>query len=180
LCAASDRGDIVTDSKSGKDKSGDISRRAFLGTSAGAAAASLLGKSNEAEAQASPTSGRQALPGQSAEAADRDVGNVSPPAVVRAAQRPGSDLMVQVLRDLEIEYVAANPAASFEGLQESIINYGDTPNEMPQFISALHEESSVMRSPRAGRWRCCCTEPSASCIRRWRSTRHFSTRHPLC
>jgi hypothetical protein len=162
LCAASDRGDIVTDSKSGKDKSGDISRRAFLGTSAGAAAASLLGKSNEAEAQASPTSGRQALPGQSAEAADRDVGNVSPPAVVRAAQRPGSDLMVQVLRDLEIEYVAANPAASFEGLQESIINYGDTPNE------------------RAGRWRCCCTEPSASCIRRWRSTRHFSTRHPLC
>jgi thiamine pyrophosphate-dependent acetolactate synthase large subunit-like protein len=143
LCAASDRGDIVTDSKSGKDKSGDISRRAFLGTSAGAAAASLLGKSNEAEAQASPTSGRQALPGQSAEAADRDVGNVSPPAVVRAAQRPGSDLMVQVLRDLEIEYVAANPAASFEGLQESIINYGDTPNEMPQFISALHEESSV-------------------------------------
>jgi hypothetical protein len=149
LCAASDRGDIVTDSKSGKDKSGDISRRAFLGTSAGAAAASLLGKSNEAEAQASPTSGRQALPGQSAEAADRDVGNVSPPAVVRAAQRPGSDLMVQVLRDLEIEYVAANPAASFEGLQESIINYGDTPNEMPQFISALHEESSVNPRPHA-------------------------------
>ncbi len=51
--------------------------------------------------------------------------------------------MVQVLRDLGIEYVAANPAASFEGLQESVINYGDPPNEMPQFVSALHEESSV-------------------------------------
>lgn len=51
--------------------------------------------------------------------------------------------MVQVLRDLEIEYVAANPAASFEGLQESIINYGNPPNVMPQFVSALHEESSV-------------------------------------
>jgi len=83
------------------------------------------------------------VPGQSAEAAARDAGNARPPAVVRAAQRPGSDLMVQVLRDLGIEYVAANPAASFEGLQESIINYGDTPNEMPEFITALHEESSV-------------------------------------
>jgi thiamine pyrophosphate-dependent acetolactate synthase large subunit-like protein len=133
----------VTDSKENEKKPGDISRRAFLGTSAGAAAASLLGDSKAAEAQASPNQDRPALPGQSAEAADRDVGSAKPPAVVRAAQRPGSDLMVQVLRDLEIEYIAANPAASFEGLQESIINYGDTPNRMPQFISALHEESSV-------------------------------------
>jgi hypothetical protein len=136
-------GGIVTDSKENKEKSGDISRRAFLGTSAGAAAASLLGKTNTAEAQTAASSSRPALAGQSAEAADRDVGSAMPPAVVRAAQRPGSDLMVQVLRDLEIEFIAANPAASFEGLQESIINYGDTPNEMPQFISALHEESSV-------------------------------------
>ena len=136
-------GGIVTDSKKTKEKSGDFSRRAFLGTSAGAAAASLLGKGDSAAAQAAPSDIRSAIPGQSAEAADRDVGNARPPAVVRASQRPGSDLMVQVLRDLGIEYAAANPAASFEGLQESIINYGDTPNEMPQFISALHEESAV-------------------------------------
>jgi hypothetical protein len=133
----------VSDPKTDKDKTAEISRRAFLGTSAGAAAASLLGKTDTAKAQESATSGRPALAGQSAEAAERDVGNARPPAVVRAAQRPGSDLMVQVLRDLEIEYIAANPAASFEGLQESIINYGETPNVMPQFISALHEESSV-------------------------------------
>ncbi len=133
----------MTDSKLNKDRSGEISRRAFLGTSAGAAAASLLGKSEGAAAQSAPPAVRATLPGQSAEAADRDVGDARPPVVVRAAQRPGSDLMVQVLRDLAIEYVAANPAASFEGLQESIINYGDTPNEMPEFISALHEESSV-------------------------------------
>ena len=133
----------MAESKENKEKSGDISRRAFLGTSAGAAAASLLGKTNTAEAQTAASSSRPALAGQSAEAADRDVGSAMPAAVVRAAQHPGSDLMVQVLRDLEIEFIAANPAASFEGLQESIINYGDTPNEMPQFISALHEESSV-------------------------------------
>ena len=133
----------MSDSKSARKKSGEISRRAFLGTSAGAAAASLLGESDTVEAQPAPSDVRSALAGQSPEAADRDVGVARPPAVVRAAQRPGSDLMVQVLRDLGIEYAAANPAASFEGLQESIINYGDTPNEMPEFITALHEESSV-------------------------------------
>ena len=136
-------GRIVTDSEPGKEKSGEVSRRVFLGTSAGAAAASLLGKSDAVGAQTAPSAARANLPGQSPEAADRDVGGARPPAVVRAARRPGSDLMVQVLRDLGIEFAAANPAASFEGLQESIINYGDTPNEMPEFITALHEESSV-------------------------------------
>ena len=51
--------------------------------------------------------------------------------------------MVQTLRDLGIEYVAANPGSSFEGLQESVINYGNPPNEMPECITALHEESAV-------------------------------------
>src|SRR5258705_139750 len=51
--------------------------------------------------------------------------------------------MVQVLRDLGIEYAAGNPGSSFEGLQESIINYGNPPNRMPEFITALHEESAV-------------------------------------
>lgn len=133
----------MADAKPDKEKSAELSRRAFLGTSAGAAAASLLGGGETAEAQTAPPAGRPAIPGQSAEAADRDVGGATPPPVTRAAQRPGSDLMVQVLRDLEIEYVAANPAASFEGFQESIVNYGDMPNVMPEFVTALHEESSV-------------------------------------
>jgi len=51
--------------------------------------------------------------------------------------------MVQVLRDLGIEFVASNPASSFEGIQESIVNYGERPNHMPEFITALHEESAV-------------------------------------
>src|SRR4030095_10110328 len=76
---------------------------------------------------------------------ERDAGAVRPPtgANARAAVRPGSDLMVQVLRDLGIEYVAANPGSSFEGIQESIINYGNPPNVKPEFITALHEESAV-------------------------------------
>ena len=51
--------------------------------------------------------------------------------------------MTQTLKDLGVEYVAANPGSSFEGLQESLINYGNPPNVMPEFITALHEESSV-------------------------------------
>src|SRR5206468_8555977 len=56
---------------------------------------------------------------------------------------PGTELMVQVLKDMELEYVAGNPGSSFEGLQESFINYGNPPNKMPEFITALHEESAV-------------------------------------
>ena len=55
----------------------------------------------------------------------REEGDVRPPQVVRAAMAPGSDLMVDVLRDLGVEYVSSNPGSSFEGLQESIINHGN-------------------------------------------------------
>jgi hypothetical protein len=74
---------------------------------------------------------------------DRETGNVRPPATVHTITRPGSDLMVQTIRELGVEYVAANPGSSFEGLQESFINYGNPPNRMPEFITALHEESAV-------------------------------------
>ena len=55
--------------------------------------------------------------------------------------RPGADFMVDVLKSLDFEYVAANPGSSFRGLHESIINYGG--NTKPEFITCCHEESSV-------------------------------------
>ena len=51
--------------------------------------------------------------------------------------------MVEVLRTLDIEYLAANPGSTFESLHESIINYGPKPNTMPEFLTACHEESAV-------------------------------------
>jgi thiamine pyrophosphate-dependent acetolactate synthase large subunit-like protein len=124
-----------------------LSRREFLGTTAGAGAATLLGTNREAAAQdADLTNAGNKLAAPSPQTLERDTGGRRPPASARAVQRAGSDLMVQVLHDLDIEYVAANPAASFEGLQESIINYRSAnrnPNEMPELISALHEESAV-------------------------------------
>ncbi len=77
---------------------------------------------------------------------DRDAGNVRPPAVTRTITRPGSDLMVQVIHDMGVEFAAANPGSSFEGLQESFINYsapGKPVDSKPEWITALHEESAV-------------------------------------
>jgi thiamine pyrophosphate-dependent acetolactate synthase large subunit-like protein len=57
------------------------------------------------------------------------------------AGKPNSDFMVDVIKSLKIDYVYSNPASSFRGLHESLINYGK--NQMPEFITCMHEESSV-------------------------------------
>ena len=60
---------------------------------------------------------------------------------VLTADDPGSDFMVDVIKSLGIEYVAANPGSSFRSLHESIVNYGG--NTKPELLTCLHEESSV-------------------------------------
>jgi len=130
-----------------------VNRRGFLkgaAASAAAGAAALVTNVETSEAQqrggTGPGNGNGSggAPPPTPDRVARDAGNVQPPAVTgRAVTRPGSDLMTQVLRDLGVEYVASNPGSSFEGLQESIINYGNPPNKMPEFITALHEESAV-------------------------------------
>jgi acetolactate synthase I/II/III large subunit len=128
----------------GSEESDDqaISRRSFLGGAAGTAAGVAALGSGAPAADAQPSPPAELAPPSEAQL-QREAGNARPPAAVRAAAAPGSDLMVDVLRDLGIEYVASNPGSSFEGLQESIINHGDPPNRMPEFITALHEMSAV-------------------------------------
>jgi acetolactate synthase I/II/III large subunit len=132
-----------------RPKTNAVNRRGFLkGAATAAAGAAALGTSvpiPDLEAAQDGASGTTAPP-PSPEQVSRDAGDVRPVAATardRAVVRPGSDVMVQVLRDLGIEYVAANPGSSFEGLHESVINYGNPPNKMPEFITALHEESAV-------------------------------------
>ena len=55
--------------------------------------------------------------------------------------RPASDYMVDVIKSLKIEYIYSNPASSFRGLHESLINYGK--NTAPEFLTVTHEEASV-------------------------------------
>lgn len=134
-----------------KKTEGPVTRRDFLKgaatVTAGAAALANVPVTGVDAAPQREGAASVSAPPLSPDQVERDAGNVRPPARPapgeRRVVRPGSDLMVQVLRDLGIEYVAGNPGSSFEGLQESIINYGNPPNRMPEFITALHEESAV-------------------------------------
>jgi acetolactate synthase I/II/III large subunit len=54
---------------------------------------------------------------------------------------PGSDFMTDVIKSLQIDYVVSNPAHSFRGLHESLINYGG--NKKPEWLNCLHEEIAV-------------------------------------
>ncbi|HYU78892.1 MAG TPA: thiamine pyrophosphate-dependent enzyme, partial [Vicinamibacterales bacterium] len=66
---------------------------------------------------------------------------INPEGDVLTVENPGSDFMVDVLKSLGFEYIAANPGSSFRGLQESFVNYGG--NKDPEWLTCCHEESSV-------------------------------------
>lgn len=132
-----------------KSQKSSVGRRGFLkGAAAGAAALATTGAplaeaqrpTNAAAAPAPPAGG---VPAPTERQLARDAGNVRPPVPARTITRPASDLMVQIFKDLGVEFVAANPGSSFEGLQESFINYGNPANQTPEWITALHEESAV-------------------------------------
>jgi len=55
--------------------------------------------------------------------------------------RFGSDVIVDTLRALDLEYVALNPGASYRGLHDSLVNYGG--NQKPQMLLCHHEEIAV-------------------------------------
>src|SRR5947208_10143122 len=59
----------------------------------------------------------------------------------RIGGRAGSDFMVDVIKTLDIKYLPSNPASSFRGIHESLINYGG--NKTPEFLTCTHEESAV-------------------------------------
>ena len=107
-----------------------VGRRGFMSGVALAGAGSAL--AGGAAPDASAASEPQAEPGAAAASAQ---------APGTLAGRPGSAYMVDVIKSLGIEYIASNPGSSFRGLHESIITYGG--NSAPEFITCLHEESSV-------------------------------------
>ena len=65
------------------------------------------------------------------------------PVKLTAANAPGwgSDVVAEMLRALEIPYIALNPGASYRGLHDSIVNF--LGNETPQMLLCLHEEVAV-------------------------------------
>jgi acetolactate synthase-1/2/3 large subunit len=122
-----------------KSKKKRLDRRGFLkGAAIGTAA--LVTKPNLSEARQTQTARASAvLPSARELAAETE-----PPSVdvdVLTEDHPGADFMVDVLKSLGLEYIAAMPASSFRGLHESIVNYGG--NKDPELLTCCHEESSV-------------------------------------
>jgi len=123
-----------------------VDRRKFLAGVAMAGTATAVATSQQTASGAadvkapSGSSGPMpsaALPSAKVTAAETQ----APPALPRVGGAAGSDFMVDVIKSLNVEYIFSNPASSFRGLHESLLNYGG--NRQPEFITCMHEESSV-------------------------------------
>jgi acetolactate synthase I/II/III large subunit len=110
-----------------------IDRRGFLKSAAVTGAAAFV-------PAATPAAAAPAAPQASAPTPPRET-DPGPAAEVLTTDRPGGDFMVDVIKSLDFEFVAANPGSSFRGIHESLVNYGG--NRAPEFITCCHEESSV-------------------------------------
>lgn len=53
----------------------------------------------------------------------------------------GSDVMLELLRKLDIKYISLNPGSSLRGIHDSIVNYGN--NKDPELILCCHENIAV-------------------------------------
>ena len=120
-----------------RSNSPDVARRNFLkGASvAGAAALAAPTAANAIPAPPQPKL-KATLPGPLQIAADTQPPNKDPATQTTS----GGDFMVDVLKTLEIDYLAMNCASSFRGLHE-VVNYGG--NKSPEFVTCCHEESAV-------------------------------------
>ncbi|HKA73350.1 MAG TPA: thiamine pyrophosphate-dependent enzyme [Xanthobacteraceae bacterium] len=126
-----------------KESEAKFNRRKFLAGVAVAGAASTVppGAATAAPSQApldAPPRRPSALPPNAHVAA---VETGTPPALAPTKAAAGSDFMVDVIKTLDIPYLPSNPASSFRGLHESLINYGK--NTKPEFLTCMHEESAA-------------------------------------
>lgn len=81
-------------------------------------------------------------PGRPARAGSAGPAGVERPAAAGGnAPKFGSDVVAEVLRSLDIPWIALNPGASYRGLHDSLVNH--LGNAAPQMLLCLHEESAV-------------------------------------
>jgi len=129
LCAA------MTHAEPEGTMSKTIKRRQFLaGVAAAGPAMGLAAATGSAAAQTAPAAAPSVPP---VPMTDRSLNDMPPQTVGKI----GSDFMVDVLKTLDIEYIASCPGSTFRAIHESIINYGD--NKKPEFLTALHEDTSA-------------------------------------
>ncbi|HMF21628.1 MAG TPA: thiamine pyrophosphate-dependent enzyme [Pseudolabrys sp.] len=118
-----------------------LNRRKFLAGVAltGAASAQLPIDKASASAPRIPAAPRPSALRPTAAIAAAETG--TPQVSVQSSGMPSSDFMLDVIKSLDIDYVPCNPAQSFRGLHESLIDYGG--NKKPEILTCTHEESSV-------------------------------------
>ena len=128
--------------RSKKGGGSSVNRRGFLkGAAAGAAALVAKPSIAQQEPVQAAQAARQVTPLPSAALAAAETSPPPPRVDVYTTDRPGSDFMLDVIKSLGIEYIAANPGSTFRALHESVINYGG--NKSPELLTCCHEESSV-------------------------------------
>src|SRR6202451_331934 len=121
-----------------KDANLKLNRRRFLTAAAVAGASGAVNPAKAAATAEPPQRLPSALP-PNAYVAAAETGSAPLPS--SNVGKPGSDFMVDVIKTFDIKYLPANPASSFRGIHESLINYGK--NTMPEFLTCMHEESAV-------------------------------------
>src|ERR1051325_2095247 len=116
----------------------DASRRNFL-KGAGLAGAATLAAPVSANAQATaPRASLKALPPGPRQIA---VETKAPEKDPVTQSTSGGDFMVDVMKTLDIEYLAMNCASSFRVLHEAVLNHGN--NKTPEILTCPHEEIAV-------------------------------------
>jgi len=124
-----------------------VKRRDFF-KGAAAGTAGLVVTPSGSPAEAAPTTARPRIkrPTEGDEFGYARAQGGSPPASAtrESGAKYGSDVMVDVLRKLGVEYVALNPGSAFQGLHESLLNHGNTAS--PEILTCLHEEAAVAMS----------------------------------
>lgn len=119
-----------------------LNRRQFF---AGASAAGVaLAATDQAAAQTGGTDARKPAPPTDQRLAREQsvVPGYTPEEEARYfVAHPASDVMVDVIKSLDIDYVTMNAGSSFRGLHESLLNYGG--NRRPELLTCVHEEQAV-------------------------------------
>jgi thiamine pyrophosphate-dependent acetolactate synthase large subunit-like protein len=111
-----------------------IKRRQFLaGMAAAPAAAGIAATTGTAAGQQRPAQAPSLPPAPQ----ERSLNDMPP----QTAGKTGSDFMVDVLKTLDIDYIASCPGSTFRGIHESIINYGE--NKKPEFLTTMHEDTAA-------------------------------------
>jgi acetolactate synthase-1/2/3 large subunit len=112
-------------------------RRNFLKSAGLVGAAALTPGAASAQAPAPKPNLKAAVPGPRQIAVE----TLAPTKDPVNQTSSGGDFMVDVLRTLDVDYLAMNCASAFRGIHESFINYGK--NTKPEILTCPHEEIAV-------------------------------------